>query len=146
MPRRLTLAPHVAWLRDRQDGVLTVQQATSCGYTRGSVQHLVDRGRWQRILPGVLLTQDHSPTRRQRTFAAALWAGPSAAIDGACACIWHGIDVPEPADRTVHLVVPYSSNLRSTSYVRIRRSAVIVEGGRTAVARYVDAATALVVA
>jgi hypothetical protein len=146
MPRRLVLARHLDGLVQAQDGVLTAEQAAAAGFTRGSVQHALATRRWQRPLPGVYLLHNQPPSRRQLVTAAALWAGPDAAIDAESACIWHGIPLPEMDESCVHVVVPYDSGARSRDFVVVRRSHVIVEGGRGAVARYVDAATAAVMA
>jgi hypothetical protein len=146
MPRRLTLAPHRQHLIDVQDSVLSVAQARECGHTRSSIHHAVKVGRWQRLLPGVLLMHDQVPTRRQLLNAATIWAGAGAAIDAESACVWHGIPVPRVDEDRVHVVVPYESGARSRDFVVVRRSDVIVEGGHGAVTRYVDAATAAVVA
>jgi hypothetical protein len=146
MPKRLILAPYLKHLLAQQDGVLSSAQAYAAGFTRRSVEYAVGTGRWQRLLPGVLLTHDQPPTRRQRVNAAALWAGPDAAIDAESACVWHCVPLPHFDEDTVHVVVPYSSGLRSRDFVVVRRSHAIVIAGRGAVAAYVDAATAVVVA
>jgi len=134
------------YLLDRQDGVLSVAQLYGCGHTRDSVRRAVGSGRWQRILPGVVLLHDQSPSRRQLVNAAALWAGPEAHIDGESACLWHQIPVAHLDPATVHIVAPYETGARSRDFVVVRRSDIIVTGGRGAVAPYVDAATAAVVA
>ena len=146
MPRRLALARHLPRLLETQDQVLTLAQARACGYTRGSIDHALAGSRWQRLLPGVVLLHDQEPNRRQLVNAAALWAGAGAAIDGESACLWHGMPVPHLDPTTVHVVVPYDSGARSRDFVVVRRSELIVVGGRGAVASYVDAATAVVVA
>jgi len=146
MPRRLVLAPHLSRLRETQDNLLTATQAYDCGYTRGSIAHAVERRHWQRLLPGVLLLHDQPPSRRQLVNAAALWAGADASIDAESACVWHGIPVPNLDPAIVHVVAPYGSGARSRDFVLVRRSEVIVPGGRGAIASYVDAATAAVVA
>jgi len=146
MPRRLALARHLGHLLDEQDAVLTQAQAHECGYTRSSIQHAVDAGRWQRLLPGVLLMHDQPPTRRQLVNAAALWAGPDSSIDAESACLWHGIPVSHADEQQVHIVVPHESGARSRDFVVVRRSGLIVRGGQGQVASYVDAATAAVMA
>jgi hypothetical protein len=146
MPRRLALAPHLQHLIERQDSVLSVAQIYECGHTRNSARRAVGRGRWQRLLPGVLLLHDQEPTRRQLVNAAALWAGPEACIDAESACVWHSIPVPQVDPAVVHVVAPYDTGARSRDFVVVRRSDIIVVGGRGAVASYVDPATAAVVA
>jgi hypothetical protein len=146
MPRRLLIAPHLQHLLERQDSVLTVAQLYGCGHTRDSLRRALGNGRWRRILPGVVLLHDQPPTRRQLLNAAALWAGRDAAIDAESACRWHDIPVPHLDPAIVHVVAPYDSGVRSRDYVVVRRSDVIVVGGRGAIASYVDPATAAVVA
>src|SRR4051794_15853249 len=90
MPRRLEMSAHLPAVLAAQDGVLSVKQASAHGLTPDAVQHRVDIGSWQRVLPGVLLTHDQPPTRRQRLYAARLWTGPAGAVDGASAVHWHG--------------------------------------------------------
>ena len=146
MPRRVVLAPHLQHLLERQDNVLSRAQALDVGFTRGSIQRAVADGRWQGLLPGVFLLHDQPPSRRQLVNAASLWAGPDAAIDAESACTWHDIAVPSVDQGVVHVVVPYTSGARSRDFIVVRRSDVIVLGGRGAVASYVDAATAAVLA
>ena len=146
MPRRLALAPHLLALLERQDDVLSRAQALAAGYTRGSIQRALTDRRWQHLLPDVFLVHAQSPNRRQLVNAAALWAGPEAAIDAESACLWHAIPVPDADAETVHLVVPYDSGARSRDFVVVRRSHAIVLGGSGSVASYVDAATAVVMA
>ena len=146
MPRRLVLARHLPALLKQQDDVLSRPQALAAGYTRGSIQRAVADGRWQQLLPDVFLVHPQPPNRRQRVNAAALWAGPEAAIDAESACLWHAIPATHANDETVHVVVPYACGARSRDFVVVRRSHVIVLGGRGAIASYVDAATAVVMA
>lgn len=140
MPRRLVLAPHLEHLLSVQDGVLTVPQAYECGYTRGSIHHAVDGGACRRLLLGVLLLRHDEPTRRQLVNAAALWAGSGASVDAESACLWHEIPVSHYDPTIVHVVAPSDSGARSRQFVVVRRSDVIVAGGRGSVASYVDAA------
>ena len=146
MPRRLSLAPHLKHLLERQDGVLTATQAREAGFTRGSIDHSLRSQQWQTLLPGVYLLGPVALNRRQRVTAAFLWAGEGAAIDAESACIWHRIPVPNFTEDTVHVVVPYESKARSRDFVVVRRSNLIVFGDQTGVASYVDAATAVVAA
>jgi hypothetical protein len=146
MPRRLQTSPELPTLLARQDGVLSCRQAYAHGLTPDAVQHRVDIRRWRRILPGVLLTHDQPPSRRQRVYAARLWTGEDGVIDAASAAQWPGVHVPGIDAQRVQVVVPYDHPARTTSFVTVRRSRLVPAAPGTHWVRYVDLATALVVA
>jgi hypothetical protein len=146
MPRTVPESPELADLLARQDGVVSLQQLTGLGVSRTTVDKRVSRRRWQRLLPGVVMTTHGVPNRRQRLVAAWVWGGPGSAIDGADACTWHGMPMPTHDLGAVHIVVPATSPLRSRDFVVVRRSTseiVVCDRGRVP---YVDAPTALIVA
>jgi hypothetical protein len=146
MPKRVTTLRPVDDITAATDGVLTVDQAYELGLTRGSINHELAKRRWQRPLPGVLLLQPTPPTRRQRLFIAAAWAGPRALVDSHCACQWFGLESPQFRPDVVHLVAPYGASVRTRDFVVVRRSDHLVVGGRSERLGYVDAATAVAVA
>ena len=146
MSRRIELPPALIGLLASQDGVVTSGQLAAHGFDPGAVYRRVKSRRWQRLLPTVILTVSGVPTRRQLVIAAWLWAGPSSAVDGADACVWHRVRGPLSLAHPVHVVAPFGSVVRSTGFVVVRRSLAPIDiGGRGAVP-YVPAATALVVA
>jgi hypothetical protein len=146
MPPRLDLSPALLALLASQDGVISSDQLAAHGLDPGAVYRRVRSGRWQRLLPTVILTVSGQPTRRQLVIAAWLWGGPNAAVDGADACVWHGVRGPLPPSHPVHVVTPFGDSARSRDFVVVRRSVAPIDvAGRGAVP-YVPAATALVVA
>src|SRR3954447_24113222 len=146
MPKVTPVSPALAALIHEQDGVVTAGQLATHGFSRDTLDRRVASGRWQRLVPGTVLTVSGEPTRRQRLVAAILWGGDGAAIDGPDACDWHGLRPDWLELRRVHIVVPRPSPARSQMFVTVRRAmADITLGGRTLVP-YVDAATAVIVA
>jgi hypothetical protein len=146
MPRTAHETPELNALLGRQDGVASVEQLSSCGLSRNTVDKRVARGRWQRLLPAVILTSASAPSRRQLLVAAWLWAGPSSAIDGIDALRWHGVTLPPTASRTIHVVVDWDAPQRSRDFVVVRRAMAEIRVGGRGMVPYVDAPTAAIVA
>jgi hypothetical protein len=140
------VTPELASLFHAQDGLATTQQLILAGFSRDAVQHRVGRGEWQRVLPGVVLSASGAITRRQRLFAACLWAGPLAVIDAHDACAWYGLRPASFDERLVHLVVPHDTTARSRDFVVVRRSLADIQVGERGALAYVDRATALITA
>lgn len=112
----------------------------------GFVYRRIRSQRWQRMLPGIVVTHTGGVSRRQRVVGAWLWAGEDAAIDGASACRWYGLDTPEANPGRVHVVVPRQSPARSQSFVVVRRALADIEVADRGLVAYVDPATAVIVA
>jgi hypothetical protein len=129
----------------RQDGVVSVAQLVAGGYSRRAVDKRIERGRWRRLLPGIVLTGSGEPTRRQLLVAAWLWGGSGSAIDGADACAWFGLPVDSRRE-VVHVVSPFGAPSRSHGFVVVRRTVGEISVGGTGIVPYVDVSTALVVA
>ncbi|HET6818582.1 MAG TPA: type IV toxin-antitoxin system AbiEi family antitoxin domain-containing protein [Mycobacteriales bacterium] len=146
MPRTIKTAATLEALLHAQDGVATVDQLLGHGISRNAIDKRVTRGRWQRLISGVILTEPGSRTRRQLLIAASLWAGADAAIDGVDALRWYGLDVPRPAGDRVHVVVPALSQHRTRGFVVVRRALAQITVGDHGLVPYVDAATAAIVA
>ena len=147
MPRPATGSPELLRAINVQYGVVSRTQLGGGGFSRKAIARRLDTGAWQRLLPGVVATTSGTPTRQQLLVGAQLWAGPTAAIDGPDACAWYGVR-PVPFDLgTVHVVAPFAAAIRSTGYVRVRRTVGdIAIGTATPVLRFVDEATAFVTA
>ena len=141
-----TFSPSLAQLIARQDGVVSAEQLLVHGFDRDVVYRRVKAGRWQRLLPGLILTNSGHPSRRQLLIAGVLWGGPGAAIDGADACAWYGIRTSSLDGRRVHVVVPWDAPARTRGFVVVRRATAEIRVGARARVPYVDAATALIVA
>ncbi|MBC5786401.1 hypothetical protein H8N03_25925, partial [Ramlibacter sp. USB13] len=81
------------------------------------------RGRWQRILPGVVLTHRGTPTVAERRRAALVYAGPEARIGGMHALDLHrALRDPLPADAPVFVVIPDGVHRTSSSFCTVERS------------------------
>jgi hypothetical protein len=97
-----------------------------------TISHRVrDGGPWQRLLPGVYLTQTGKPTADQRHMAALLYAGPLGAITGLSALRRYGLAAG--TDQLVDVLVPLSRRRVDRDYVRLQRTArvpshVVVQG------------------
>lgn len=91
-------------LVDRQDGVLTRQQALRCGLTPAKIETQVRSGRWRRLLPRVYAVFTGPPPRRAVLWAVLLRAGPGAVLSHESAAELVGLaDRPSPV---VHVTVP----------------------------------------
>jgi len=146
MARRLVITPALAALLDRQDGVIAVEQLAAHGFDAGAIYRRIKSGQWCRLLPGVVVSANGEPTRRQRLVAAWLFGGEGAAIDGIDACAWHGLVPPRPFDAPVHVVAPWgAAGARTRDFVVVRRSLADIPVGGCGIVPYVDVPTALVV-
>jgi hypothetical protein len=86
----------IAWLLEYQRGVLSREQALSCGITPDGLRHRYrPGGPWQRLLPGVYLTSTGEPTSEQLRTAALLYGGPSSVITGPAALRQYRLRAPE---------------------------------------------------
>jgi hypothetical protein len=139
------LGPALAKLIARQDGVVSTEQLAAHGFDPSATYRRIRSGRWQRLLPTVILTASGEPTRRHLLVAATLWGGSGTAIDGADACAWYGLRPPGMDPMRVHVVVPWDAPARSKGFVVVRRAAAEIRIGASGRLRYVDAPTALIV-
>jgi hypothetical protein len=126
--------------------VISGAQALEHGLTTDAIAYRLASGRWQVLLPSIYLTTTGSPTRRQRMIAARLYAGEGAAIDGVCACRFHGLKNIPPATETVRVAVRAESRIRSRNLVVVRRSIAPLRVVSTARLDYVEPATAAIIA
>jgi hypothetical protein len=146
MPPRLDTNPRLPGLILTQDHVLGRMQALDVGLTTNAIEHRLKSRQWQRMLPGVYLTAPTEPSRRQMLVAALVYAGPQSAIDDVDACRYHGVRSVAIDELIVHVVVPGWSAARSRGFVVVRRTDRPIVTVDTERLRYVDAATAVVVA
>ena len=116
------------------------------GLTPAAIHHRRQSGQWVDLLPRVYLAHPGTPSRRQRLIAAQLYGGPDCAIDSDDACVFHGVKAVAPDDRLVRVVVPQQSTVRSTGFAVVRRQSASVTTVSTARLRYVEPATAVIVA
>jgi hypothetical protein len=105
-----------------QDGAVTYQQLDALGLHRSTLAYRMrNEGPWQRVLPGVCLTQTGAPTVQQKARAALLYAGAHAMLTGCEALVRHGLR-RIPPDHDVHVLVPDGSQKSSTGFVVIERT------------------------
>ena len=122
--------PHevVGAVAARQAGVVTVEQLLSLGADRAWLRRQVDRGVWQRLARGVVLTHSGPVTWLSRAWAALLFAGPDAALSHESAATLHGFRPPPP---WVDVTIPCARRVRpSLSVVLHRRTTVPPSAGR----------------
>ena len=105
-PGRVTLA----WLLERQAGVVTLGQAVACGLSPDTVRRRVREGRWKQIHPTVHLVGGHRLTGEARVWAAWLYAGERSTVSGPAAAFRHGM-LREPPD-VVDVTVPAALHRR----------------------------------
>jgi hypothetical protein len=111
----------MAKLLDRQHGVLSREQVTSLGVSMTTVAYRIrSGGSWQRIFPGVYLTDRASPTIDQLDMAALLYAGDRSLLTARAALRRYGI-LPR-ATGTVDVLVPLTSRRADLGNVRIHRT------------------------
>ena len=85
-------------LVQRQDGVVTRDQARRCGLSTSTIDRRLACGDWVRRHPRVYADAVWPWTLVARTRAAWLWAGPNAALVGANAAWWTGLLAAPPDD------------------------------------------------
>ncbi|MBN1530634.1 MAG: type IV toxin-antitoxin system AbiEi family antitoxin domain-containing protein, partial [Thermoleophilaceae bacterium] len=106
---------------ERQWGVLSRAQLAECGLGDGAIARWAERGRLQRLLPGVYALGHRALPQAGRLAAALLYAGPGAALGDGTAVWWWGFAATPPS--AIHVVSPRRRG--SVGPVRIHRSATI---------------------
>lgn len=92
---------------DRQEGVLTREQAIDAGFSRHAIEGRLESGRWQRLHRGVFVTFSGPVPRGALLWAAVLRAGEHAVISHHTAAeVWKLSDVPSAS---MHVSVPKRS-------------------------------------
>jgi Transcriptional regulator, AbiEi antitoxin len=86
--------PELSTLIHSQYGVLTAAQAKAGGLPHETLRRRVQRGLWQRLVPGVYALQGGPPSRLQWLVAAQLYAGERSVLTGRAALAVHGIRLP----------------------------------------------------
>lgn len=101
-------------LVEHQRGVLSRRQALLGGMTRSEWAWGVSSGRWQRVLPGVVLMHTGAATDEERLWAAWASAGPGAALAGDAALVRHGFAVKDL--RRYDVAVPLGRRLSTRRF------------------------------
>ena len=99
--------------------------ARTAGLTRHALAHRLERGRWQRVLPGVYVSHSGQLTRDEAVAAAMVYAGPAAVLSGTYALHRHRVrSAPEVAGRIL-VLVPTGSCRPSRGPVHVRPSILL---------------------
>lgn len=118
MPSLAPNAPDlVGELTSSQAGVLSRRQALDAGLTQERINHLLDSGRWQRVLPGVYAVFTGPRTYLTRACAAVLYAGRGAALGMETAEYFWGLTDKPPSQ--IHVIVPADRRVTSQPGVRV---------------------------
>jgi very-short-patch-repair endonuclease len=94
-----------------QEGVVTLQQATDAGLSRGAVRARIDSGRWRRLHDGVYATFSGPMPRSAQLWAVLLTCGAGAVLSHETAGELVGL-VDEPGS-AVHVCIPSTRRVRS---------------------------------
>lgn len=86
--------PAISALIRHQHGVLTAAQAAAHGLPHETLRRRVQRGIWQRVLPGLYVLQCGPPNTVQWSIAALLYAGEDSILTGPAALAAHRLPIP----------------------------------------------------
>ena len=103
-----------------QDGLVHRRQLHEHGVSDGELRW-ANAHSWQLVLPDVFATFTGRLDPRQRLVAAALFAGPQAALAAAAAARWHGLNGLPRADH-LQFLVPSTLAARRSGPVLLRRT------------------------
>jgi hypothetical protein len=108
------------------DGVTTSTRLRDAGVSPHAIASRCRAGGpWRRLLPGVILLDDGSPTRRQQLHAAAFYGGEGSVVTGVDALRAHGIRLTPP--HQVHTLVPLHRRIHSQDFARLERTSRLPE-------------------
>jgi hypothetical protein len=112
----------LAALLDKQHGVISREQALTCGMSRPMVRYRRrEAGPWRVLLPGVYLSHTGTATDEQRDMAALLYAGPRSMLSGPAALRRHGVRTPR--SDLVDVLVPRATRRQDAGFARLHRTA-----------------------
>ncbi|PXY24725.1 hypothetical protein BAY60_19155 [Prauserella muralis] len=113
--------------------ILTCAELESLGVTKRMIWARVRTGGpWRRILPGVVMLRNGTPTRAQALEAALRYAGKEAVVTGLAAARLHGLEKFSPTEQ-VHVLVPHRHRRTNKGYVIVERTTrmppIVTRGG-----------------
>ncbi|MPZ93692.1 MAG: hypothetical protein GEU96_02015 [Propionibacteriales bacterium] len=123
MPRRTftDFAALDALLRSGER-VATHTDLAALGLAKSTIcSWIAPSGRWQRILPGVVLAHRGTPTRRERRIGALRYAGDRAMLTGMSALAEYGVKAATGSARE-HVLVPHDCQRNSHSFIVVERT------------------------
>src|SRR5204863_7665716 len=101
--------PHVARRSQKQEGVITLQQARSAGLSQRQVNLMVERGEWRRPYRAVFIDNSAPITPMQAVIAASL---ASCGLASHQLCLWLWDLMPQAAADGLQFSVSYDRNVR----------------------------------
>ncbi|HEX6522056.1 MAG TPA: hypothetical protein VF070_18920 [Streptosporangiaceae bacterium] len=105
----------------QQFGVVSRTQLLAHGMTERTLQYRIrPGGPWQKMLPGIYLTQTGPHSLLQREEAALLYAGNQSVITGPAAMFHYSLRAPSLD--LIHVLVPADRRRRSVSFVQVQRT------------------------
>jgi hypothetical protein len=152
-------SPALSTLINIQHGVLTAAQAKAGGLPHETLRRRVQRGLWQRLVPGVYALQGSPPSRVQWLVAAQLYAGEQSVLTGEAALAVHGIRLPRAIDEAerfgvqgeycasryrLDALVPHGRRRQSVGHLRIIRTTRVPEATRIGALRVAPLARSVV--
>jgi very-short-patch-repair endonuclease len=128
------VTPSVEDLAERQDGLVSVNQAKDTGLRAGQIAWRRSSGRYRRCRRGVVKIAGVPPSWRQAVREASIAAGEQAVVSHASAARLHGLELPRSIHRRwrrdnafIELVAPIPRHVRLAG-VRGHRSGTWEEG------------------
>jgi very-short-patch-repair endonuclease len=86
----------LARVAERQHGLITRAQAFEAGFTKESVQHRLDEGRWRALRPGAYVIAGSPSSERQSVLAVCLSGGEGVMASHLTAARLWSFDLPAP--------------------------------------------------
>jgi hypothetical protein len=112
----------VNWPNVARAEVVRTSTLESLGLNRRTIyRRCLPGGPWRRLLPGIILLANTSPTEKQRIEAALLRGGRPTAITGLWAARLYGLRRLPQSD-LIHILVPDKREITSTGFVLVERT------------------------
>jgi hypothetical protein len=122
VPKRSGAEAQVTELIARRDGVCRRTDLEQLGLPSSTVSFRArPNGPWQRLFPGVVLTNSGVPTHRQFLLAALAYAGGGAVLSGHTALALYGVRSASSAE-PLHVLIPHRRRRRSVRGLVIERT------------------------
>lgn len=103
------------------NGVIKTSMLRSLGVASKTVVDRTSGGPWQRILPGIVLLNNGTPTRTQRNVAASMYVGEGAILSGRAGLALHGFGVSTQPSETL-VLLPQTRHRKDASFVVVERT------------------------
>lgn len=102
------------------DGVVRTSHLERLGMSRSTISNRCSRGGpWQRLLPGVVLLENGTPTHRHRALGALVFSGRKSILTGRAALRCYGFG---NWSGPVHVLVDGNRRVQSTGFIVVERT------------------------